>query len=515
MSALQSDDNRRLVPRWRLSGQTQGSRNIFATYGHNKRSPHEFESILSSKLSNWSKEKSLSSAIEVFVTANFLGLNDRVQEVINYLLKHKSKLPKTVNSLLEEAMGLGQSIILPAGNNLANSTFSEDKFLHHTREVITTGRKKLYANPKNVLAYLDIARSYTILGLSNKAEQSIERALMLFPNHRHVLRSAVRFYLNQGKANKAHNLLAKNIVTKHDPWLIAAELSLSLAANTPPVNFNIGKKLIEHGGLPPGQLTELLGSVGTLELFRGNIKKAKKNVRKSLIDPTENSVAQARWLSKQVPDIILSKEHLLIPNNYEARCYSAQSKGQWSEALEECINWYLDEPFSSRSATAGASLCISVLNDSKLCMKFANFGLRVDPTNQSLLNCKAIAHAYLGELGEAVDAFNSIKMDNSENSLPRHVYLATAGLLSFRLKRTEEARELYSEAEKMTSSQSKVILNLFRAREELFANNMMVNPFVQKMLDQKIDKDDLWSRKIQEKLLLSTTKDPRNPIFKF
>ena len=71
-------------------------------------------------------------------------------------------------------------------------------------------------------------------------------------------------------------------------------------------------------------------------------------------------------------------------------------------------------------------------------------------------------------------------MDNSEDSLPNHVYLATAGLLNFRLKRIGDARELYSKAEKIAPNQSKVLLNLFRAHEELFANNMKVKPICTK-----------------------------------
>jgi hypothetical protein len=158
-------------------------------------------------------------------------------------------------------------------------------------------RRRTREHPKDALAWVELALHQTISGKVEQARRSMMVALQLAPNNRHVLRSASRLFLHLGDPAHAHDLLINSPATRNDPWLIAAEVTLSELAERDPRFYKRGVALIEDGGLVPHHIAELAGAVGTVELVGGNRKRARKMFNQSLVDPTANALAQAEWVS--------------------------------------------------------------------------------------------------------------------------------------------------------------------------------------------------------------------------
>ncbi len=220
--------------------------------------------------------------------------------------------------------------------------------------------------------------------------------------------------------------------------------------------------------MPPEHLTELQSALATLDVFGGAERRARSLLRASLESPTENSVAQARWISTQLSGITINKSNLDLPFNFETRCWRALEQGKWKQAGDECMNWLLDEPFSSRPARVGSLIGISLTNDPVYAEMCVRAGLQADPDDSILLNNLAVILAYQGKLLEAVEEFRRIALI-FDSVFPSYIYLATAGLLQFRMVDIGEGRLFYARAEFLAPSKSKTRVAVFRSREELFA----------------------------------------------
>jgi tetratricopeptide (TPR) repeat protein len=222
--------------------------------------------------------------------------------------------------------------------------------------------------------------------------------------------------------------------------------------------------------LPPEHLTELQGALGTLEFVSGADRKARKDLRSSLEAPTENTVAQARWLSTKLPGIPISDDAFALPLSYEARCWRALQESRWQDARLECLNWLYDEPFSGQPAQVGSYIGLSVTSDSEFAEASAKAGLTADPTDASLLNNLAVALAYQGRTLEAITEFRKITPP-LPTGFPAYVYLATTGLLRFRGGDIDGGRKMYEKAERWAPSNRRGRVAIFRAREELHAES--------------------------------------------
>ena len=335
-----------------------------------------------------------------------------------------------------------------------------------TRVKVSAARRRLERDPRSMLTWLDLSRGHAILGQTKKAIWAIERALYLAPQHRHALRAAARLFVHTGDFDRAHSLLTKNSRTSTDPWLMAAEISIAKIADHKPRFAGRARKLIDSGELPQEHLTELHSAVGTLEYDNGANRRARKDLRASLLTPTDNAVAQARWMSTQLSGIAISDSAFELPQGFEARCWRALGKGRWDEACTQCLDWLYDEPFSSRPAELGSYIGIALTADPVFAAACARAGLQAEPHHSMLRNNMVVALAYQDELLQAIDHFDRIKTP-LPHDFPAYVYLATAGLLCFRTGDIDQGRQLYTKAETMAPADKKAHVAIFQAREEL------------------------------------------------
>lgn len=64
-----------------------------------------------------------------------------------------------------------------------------DLFIDSRIKKVRYLKRLLYQEPKNSVAWIDLARNYVVLGSNEKAQRAVEIALNLNPNNRFILRS--------------------------------------------------------------------------------------------------------------------------------------------------------------------------------------------------------------------------------------------------------------------------------------------------------------------------------------
>jgi tetratricopeptide (TPR) repeat protein len=319
-----------------------------------------------------------------------------------------------------------------------------------------------------MLAYLDLSRAYAILGQRSQALGAMQNALRLAPDHRYALRAAARLFVHIGEPDRALRLLVENARTPSDPWLLAPAIAIATIADKPPRFVRRAHELIERRGFGPQDLTEVHGAIGTLEYYAGRSAKARRAFRSSLISPTENVVAQARWARGRLAGIDIGEEAWNVPRSYEALCWRAVEDGAWSTATQYCSQWVQDEPFSSRPAILGSYIGISLVADPSFSEACARVGLQADSEDQTLLNNLTVALAYQGKVDDADATFRKITGELSEH-YPKYIHLATAGLLEFRRGNVVAGRALYEEAQQRAPRERRSRVLIYWTREELQA----------------------------------------------
>ena len=262
-------------------------------------------------------------------------------------------------------------------------------------------------------------------------------ALSLAPENRYVLRSAARIFGHIGDPDQALHALKNSGRSTQDPWLLAADIALQ-GDKVRGSSVKLGMRLLSDQSQAPRHLSELAAAVGTVEHDSGRHKAAKKLFAQSLIDPNDNSVAQAVYISQIDEKIRLPDEVLQRPQNYEARARRAFASAAWDTSMQQSWQWLCDEPFDITPAILGS--CLSF--DSKLterAKEIATAGLRCAPANALLLNNRAVANAYLGNIEEAlVDVTQALRYERDRAHL-----LATLALVAYRSGQIEYGMKLY------------------------------------------------------------------------
>jgi hypothetical protein len=200
----------------------------------------------------------------------------------------------------------------------------------------------------------------------------------------------------------------------------------------------------------------------------GDTKQARRLFRDSLIDPTDNSLAQAGWASTKMSGVEVTPELLNKPRSFEARALQNFKDARWKPAIRHCQTWLLDEPFSSRPAALGSYLAAVAEQDYRLSEEFARRGLRANPGDPLLMNNLAVALANQGHIEEAASELCAIQDPPEELTT---TLIATHGLLEFRRGNAVRGRELYlqaiEDARRQGHRRTVALAALHLAREEV------------------------------------------------
>ena len=188
MTPIVRDKERRLIPRWRFTGEKVDSAE-FAGDHRVIRNIDLDRQYLEEKLFDWERSPTLGNAIELVSCGVGGGWHEEVLSAARYLYNYSSELSQQANQLI-------QVVLPPSGQRVEGfhpESSIESLYFDSTRNGVAKARTRVRRDPRNALAWIDLARAYAILGHEEKAISSISSALFLAPNHRHVLRSARPF----------------------------------------------------------------------------------------------------------------------------------------------------------------------------------------------------------------------------------------------------------------------------------------------------------------------------------
>lgn len=428
------------------------------------KSRHEITTdFLSSKLASWEKHQTSAHAADAVGAGISLGREDEVAHVARFLLRES---PDTWFWGRQIASRLAGS----TPDSRARKSLPSETSIEHLRAQIRSRRQLLRAEPRDPISWVDLSRDYVALGHGDKARQCMDIALKLANRNRFVLRSSSRLWVHLDRPDKAHGQLVRSPRTKHDPWLLAAEIATAGAAGVNPRFTKAARLMLEGRKQPATHVSELASALATLEMASGKTRKARKLFRRSLESPTDNSIAQAVWARNLHLPFVIDDQYLEFPNAFEAGSWSYYFDENWRKAVEQCEFWQFDQPFSRRPGIQGSYVAAVALDDYVKCKALAELGLRSNPNDLTLLNNYTFALINLGEIHIAQD--NLSRMRSMQNTIPDQVaFFATRGLLAFRTGEFAEGRDSYTaaiELARRSGDQRQLAIALyFFAKEEL------------------------------------------------
>lgn len=462
MSAKPAEEDRDVVPRWRSLANTLANgefddpqRELLLTDAD--------EALLDEREAEWNDDHRETTAADFVSTSLVLGVPERAREAIEFLSgsSDHGALRALANAAeSRRSKGERQFLMLP-GEDEFNSEAAVRR-IHMLKQA-------LIRDPRNAVAWMELARNYTGQGQVDHARRAVASALQVGQRNRFILRSATCFYVSIDEAESAHRMLLRSDIDRTDPWLIAAEVSTAEVAGRRSSLAKRGRELLDARQLSPLQTSELASEIGTLELRSGKDKRARRLFERALADPTENSLAQVEWASHKTTGIYVPDNQLADPSAHEARARHAEQIGDWPATVVNARAWLDDQPFSLQAAMLASYGAAVGLENFELSGRLAHRGLQINAADPTLLNNLAYSRIQVGSLGEAA---TTLARAGTGNTPAEQVALAaTWGLLAFREGDVERGREMYaaalSLARRRNLPEQEAMAAVMLAREEL------------------------------------------------
>ncbi len=440
MASFHEDAHRQIVPKWRLA-HTSVSAGELAPLAPPAPSP---PSSLEDLQNDFRHAPSLSIAADLLSASLALFDTGAAAEAAKFVLSCEHEHNRSLLAIARDVLvSTGDS---PAARRDANATSQANSDAIHAR--LSTLRGRTRDEPRNVIAWLDLARVQESLALHEKSARSMRIALTLAPDNRLVLRSAARLWLHQDERDRAHDLLRQSNRLKGDPWLLASEIAVAQAADRTSGFISHARNILSARRHPRFHLSELAAALATLELASGAVKKAKELLRYSLLEPAPNALDQATWIARNHRDIAMLN---IAPANMstdlppEAQTWIAIAQQDWATALNHSLAWLQEEPFSRRPAIQASFILTVALGRHAEAVQIAKCGLQANPRDPFLSNNLAFSLIEAGQLDEAEEELDRASCDPLDDR-NRAVLCATRGMLAFRRGYSDRGFARYVEA---------------------------------------------------------------------
>ena len=441
MAGFIAYEDRRVIPRWRTFDKTLNLGELDPVqndYTHYKIS-YDF---LAQKINDWRKHKTVAHATDLVGSASLIigQIEDvNVTAAARFLLRDDISASPWSREIAR------QILKIPDTNEHIVNTEKVDKEILHSQ--VSHFRQLLRIEPKDPITWVELSRTYACLGLREQAQQNMIVALQLAMNNRFVLRSASRLWIYLDDIERAHHILLKSDKTPYDPWLLSAEIAIGSISGRTPKFIRPARRMLIREKFSNEHISELASALATLEFLDGSMNKAKKLFRKSLMQPTENSIAQAGWASRRKHGSIhLDHKYLQVPNTFEAGSRIYYHNNLWEDAIQECIKWQFDQPFSSRPYGYGSYISSVALEDYSRSKQFAEQGLFANPLDFTLMNNLACSLIKSNDIEGARKNIVAMQKLQSLSDKEKLVLQATKGLWEFRNGNVENGRKFYTDA---------------------------------------------------------------------
>jgi tetratricopeptide (TPR) repeat protein len=326
---LDQSQPRRVIPRWRSSWITAKTAEAWAKPSANK---PDYGQAIARKEQELSLASSVPVASELMFLAIQAGNNSAAKRAAELIVGNADKIGAT--RLVATAKRVLEGI---------DSTSTPAP----SHDFVSEARKLLAVDFRNPILLTDVARELTAKGHHRTALRYIRTAAALAPQSRFVIRAAARYFLHIGDNEQAHDVLKGSPLLGNDPWVQASEISVATVRGRTSTLIKKANFRVTSAAVVGTDLTELASALATVELQAGAEKKAKLLFRKSLINPNDNTVAQAEWAASRLK-LIVDDSALRTPMSFEANSNNAYRKLLIREAIEFAREWAADEPYASR-----------------------------------------------------------------------------------------------------------------------------------------------------------------------
>lgn len=476
MANLFLHKDRRVVPNWRSFGKTTVLGELNSIQSEN--SILRFDTNIDEYIIDWQINKTVIHAADLLSASIVNNKRDNrfVIEAASFVLSNKQKASNSQISLAYQILNKKTDCDLTTiFNDVSLESLPSLIDQIPVRNKIKETKQILQNYPENAILHVENSRYYSILGQENHSINSMKKALHLAPNNRFVLRCATRLFAHyENERNDyldyIHNILRRSPITRYDPWLTSAEISIATIRQRNSKFIKSGIDLINSKNISPLNFTELASSIGTVELLYGSSKKSREFFNKALIKPNDNSLAQIEWASNKDKQIQVDPLNFNVRMSFEALTLDNFHNNQFDEALDNAAKWFIDMPFSKRPIMFGSNLASTVLKDQNKAISFVNAGLVSHPNDPQLINNLAYSLSLDDRPREAFEQLNKIK-DSFYNETTHICLTATKGLALFRSGLIDAGRNQYLEAIEQSKQMKNQELNwiaiLNYAREEV------------------------------------------------
>lgn len=490
---------RRVIPNWRYFIQTAGLGELDA---YDTKNLKDDDYSIDGYIIRWMDKKNVYNAGDLISAAisNNQRYNPKALEAAKYILEKNLHdnvaLNKTAQFIVNSSQEYSQEMAVRLDDVKDKLKTIQDvqSNIHHTRILL-----RLY--PFNPILYVDMARFYLMVGQTVKAIKMMRIALLLAKDNRFISRSAARLYIHLGDFDHAHYILCKTGAVKYDPWIMASEISVSMLMQKSSAQIKRGIEIVKSRNFTPFSITELSSSLGTFEMFYSR-KKSRNLFQLSLVEPNENSLAQAEWASKLIPIHLDKVNRTSVKCDFEAQAYAAIEQNDMKLALEKIVDWICDMPFSKKPVLLGSFISNTFFKNYQFSEKILSVGVKANPQDTTLLNDMAYVLARQNKIAEAYAYMERLdtalkKSSNEKTKSIEVCKLATQGLIAFRqgiydkgIKKYEEAISLAKKNEHNDPiTYTKAILNY--AREQMLASAVPLNNVKTKVESLTLPNEDV------------------------
>lgn len=428
MNTYASDENRQVIPRWHLS--------IHAS-SRSESKPHiePSKSLGDMGTSNGHLKRELSETTSSFTVADILdvAISTQDHELASF----------AVAKLKKHDLAVGRALAKHVENfdlDRRTTDFLELEVqpkLHlgdirpYQAEIHRT-KSMLALNPRDPLTWMDLSWLYATSGHSENAIRAGTIAKELSPANRLISRSFARMCLHYDDGDRGYRHLVSTGGIGNDPWITAAAVAVGDHLGITAIPAKRIRRLINSSRYSPRSVSELAAGFSKLEFDNGSARNGKKLLKTSLLDPTENAIAQAAW-SKRNGMHELPEADELSTKSAEATAWSLFENKQLSSAFDSAVHWMNQQPFSSNPKALALQVAFFEPSVHKRAIEIAETASRAQSKDAMASNSAACLFAFLGEPEQAARHLANAQR-HATKTWQKATVTATEGLVSLMKK---------------------------------------------------------------------------------